>query len=107
MNKKLSELFIEVEYVVRTKEKLWLFRYNVALAKKESETYIIKSEELSFKNATTRKENMSVLYKVNDGALDLKYFDTSDKTNSMLAEKTINLLDKSSFCSIAVKKNYR
>ena len=107
VNKKLSELFIEVEYVVRTKEKLWLFRYNVALAKKESETYIIKSEELSFKNATTRKENMSVLYKVNDGALDLKYFDTSDKTNSMLAEKTINLLDKSSFCSIAVKKNYR
>ena len=104
VNKKLSELFIEVEYVVRTKEKLWLFRYNVALAKKESETYIIKSEELSFKNATTRKENMSVLYKVNDGALDLKYFDTSDKTNSMLAEKTINLLDKSSFCSIAVKK---
>ena len=104
VNKKLSELFIEVEYVVRTKEKLWLFRYNVELAKKESETYIIKSEELSFKNATTRKENMSVLYKVNDGALDLKYFDTSDKINSMLAEKTINLLDKSSFCSIAVKK---
>ena len=33
---------IEVEYVVRTKEKLWLFRYNVELAKKESETYIIK-----------------------------------------------------------------
>lgn len=104
VNKKLSELFIEVEYVVRTKEKLLLFRYNVALAKKESETYIIKSEELSFKNATTRKENMSVLYKVNDGALDLKYFDTRDKTNSMLAEKTINLLDKSSFCSIAVTK---
>lgn len=47
---------------------------------------------------------MSVLYKVNDGALDLKYFDTRDKTNSMLAEKTINLLDKSSFCSIAVTK---
>lgn len=34
VNKKLSELFIEVEYVVRTKEKLLLFRYNVALAKK-------------------------------------------------------------------------
>ena len=89
MNKKLSELFIEVEYVVRTKEKLLLFRYNVALAKKESETYIIKSEELSFKNATTRKENMSVLYKVNDGALDLKYFDTRDKYVSRKNNKSI------------------
>ena len=34
VNKKLSELFIELENVVRTKEKLWLFLYNEALAKK-------------------------------------------------------------------------
>ena len=57
MNKKLSELFIEVEYVVRTKEKLWLFRYNVALAKKRiGNIYYKKVKSFHLKNATTRKE---------------------------------------------------
>lgn len=105
VNKKSSELFIEAEYVVRAKEQLLLFRYEVTLAKNESEVYIIKSEQLSLKkNATSRKDNFDVLYRVNNGDLDSESFDKDDMTNKMLAEKTLNLLDKSSFCAVSLTK---
>lgn len=106
INKRESELYIEADYIVRFKDTAKLFRYQLNLAKNKSETYVIQKEQLSVKTATSKTDSMYIVYRVDNGGLDLTHVNEKDELNVLLAEKTINLLDKSSLSSLFYEKIY-
>lgn len=103
INKKLGELYIEVEYVVLLVEGLIQYRYDVTLSKDVSGKYCISKESLSSKKATSRKHEMNIIYSIENGEI-VEICESEDDYCKDFIKKTTNLLSKNSMSSLFVEK---
>lgn len=101
INKKLGELYIQADYMVKGENDPVLFRYIVTLSKDNTGRYVISKEQLSFKRALSKSESMTVLFDVADGELVAAYRDGErDEFYTDILNKTMNLLSTSSICAL-------
>lgn len=104
INKKMQELFVEVEYLVDFGKYILLYRYNITLSKQKSGRYTISSEELSVKNALTKSDKMQTILKIENGEIVSIQKNNHVEFSSLLKSKTQNLLDNSTMCSLYIEK---
>lgn len=105
INKKVGELFIEAEYIAKLADGLELFRYTIRLTKESTGKYVIADEELSSKNAASKKNSMETIFKIVNGEIDtVKKSESSDKLDVEL-KKTINLLSMASMPALFYEKS--
>ena len=104
INKKMSELSIEVDYITDYVEPKMLFRYSVTLGKDAAEKYVIASESLTMRKATSSKDDMVSVFKVMNG--EVLYVSEADEVEfiQQFLKKTTNLLSNSSMCSLFLEK---
>ena len=105
INKKVGELFIEAEYIAKLADGLELFRYTIRLIKESTGKYVIADEELSSKNAASKKNSMETIFKIVNGEIDtVKKSESSDKLD-VEWKKTINLLSMASMPALFYEKS--
>lgn len=101
INKKLEELYIQADYMVKGENDPVLFKYIVTLSKDNTGRYVISKEQLSFRRALSKSESMAVLFDVADGELvsacrngeqDEFYTDILNKTMNLLSTSSISAL---------------
>ena len=104
INKKLGELYIEVDFISEFSDPLMYYRYILTLSKDKIGKYNISYEKLSSKKATSKKDSMETIFEVIDGEMH----SIADKRDSLLREvilqKTINLLGNTSMCALFYEK---
>lgn len=101
INKKTKELFMEADYLVEQKNDLLYFRYRVVLAKDMSRKYVISQESLSMRKATSKSDEMKMIFEVTAGKVD--FLCEEEKENSFsttLINRTMNLLSTASMCAL-------
>ena len=101
VNKKTGELFIETEYLLEINDELLKFRYDITLLKSTSGKYVITHESLSFKKATSKREDMDILFEVFHGEVVRLY----EKEKSNLAKEIEALDEKNTQVSNFIKEN--
>lgn len=105
INKKTEELFIEVEYMVEVGKGLMLFRYSVTLSKDATGKYIISSEQMDTKKATSKSELTETVFEISGGEIVSIYGKSrQDELSSTILKKTMNLLSTSSVCALFYEK---
>lgn len=70
INKKSKELFIGADFLAEYKEKTYLYRYEILLKKTLNDKYAISSEKLSYRLATSKKDDFNSLIEVKNGIID-------------------------------------
>ena len=58
---------MEADYLVEQKNDLLYFRYRVVLAKDMSRKYVISQESLSMRKATSKSDEMKMIFEVTAG----------------------------------------
>ena len=108
VNKKLGELFIEAEYLVKLKSSTILFKYSILLKRDSSGKYAIFSEELSSKPATSRTDKMETMLKVSEGEIrELSLGkNATDELSDKILKMTMNLLSGTSVSALFLERNY-
>ena len=102
INKKIEELHIGTKFLVKVSEDIaYLYEYEVVLKKNNFGKYVIDSEQLSCRNAFSKKDEVISVFKVKKG--EIKYINTEDSENEF-REKTKNLLSNSSASSLFLMK---
>ena len=105
INKKLGELYIEVNYLVKTRKELLIFSYNVTLAKDNIGKYVISKESLYAKKATSKSENRETVFEVMDGKIEALWgLEKKNDLSTFVFDKTINLLSAASICVLFYEK---
>ena len=105
VNKKTGELFIETEYLLEINDELLKFRYDITLLKSTSGKYVITHESLSFKKATSKREDMDILFEVFHGEVVRLYEkEKSNEFSLFIQNKTINLLSMASMPALFYEK---
>ena len=108
INKKLGELFIEVDYLVMVEDVVRLFRYRITISKHESEKFIISQESLEEKKSLSGSKAMQPIFEVRNGELQHIYVETEQSASSEeLQKKTMNLLSTASLASLFYEKILR
>ncbi len=104
INKKMSELFIEADFIAKFNDALIYFRYKLILSKNKMGKYIISYEQLSSKKATSKIDSMETIFEIIGGNVNL-ICDKGEKIFSeMILQKTINLLENTSMCALFYEK---
>lgn len=105
VNKKTGELFIETEYLLEINDELLKFRYDITLLKSTSGKYVITHESLSFKKATSKREDMDILFEVFHGEVVRLYEkEKSNEFSLFIQNKTVNLLSMASMPALFYEK---
>jgi len=105
INKKIEELHIGTKFLVKVSEDIaYLYEYEVVLKKNNFGKYVIDSEQLSCRNAFSKKDEVISVFKVKKG--EIKYINTEEGIDSEneFREKTKNLLSNSSASSLFLMK---
>ena len=105
INKKIEELHIGTKFLFKVSEdRAYLYEYEVVLKKNNFGKYVIDSEQLSCKNAFSKKDEFIPVFKVKKG--EIKYINTEEGIDSEneFREKTKNLLSNSSVSSLFFMK---
>ena len=105
INKKIEELHIGTKFLFKVSEDMaYLYEYEVVLKKNNLGKYVIDSEQLSCKNAFSKKDEFIPLFKVKKG--EIEYINTEEDTvlENEFREKTKNLLSNSSASSLFLMK---
>lgn len=105
INKKLGELFIEAEYLLKIENSPVLFRYGVTLIREASGKYVISCEELSSRKAASRNDSMETVFKAVNGEIISVKANKDDELVSMVLKKTVNLLSNASMCALFYEKS--
>ncbi len=101
INKKTKELFMEADYLVEQKNDLLYFRYRVVLAKDMSRKYVISQESLSIRKATSKSDEMKMIFEVTAGKVDfLCEEEKEDSFSTTVINRTMNLLSTTSMCAL-------
>lgn len=101
INKKTKELCIEVEFLIKvTKTDIRLYHYEITLKKNTDGKFVIEKEYLSYKTATSRKQNFTPMIEVKDGVIVRIYSDAEDKFANCFKDNTINLLSNSTVSAL-------
>ena len=104
INKKMGELFIEVDYIAPMINPLTIFQYRVVLSKDVVGKYTISYEKLSAKRTTTKSNLMMPIFEVVNGDFVHNQREEKDKFTQELLKKTTNLLSTNSMCALFVEK---
>jgi hypothetical protein len=105
INKKIEELHIGTRFLFEVIEDMaYLYEYEVVLKKNNFGKYVIDSEQLSYKNAFSKKDEFIPVFKVKKG--EIEYINTEEGIDSEneFREKTKNLLSNSSASSLFIMK---
>lgn len=109
INKSTKELDIEVEFIVNFEDmkRPILYRYNIVVALSQLDTYVIRSEKVSIRTATSNSASFRdliiiengrfIVLSTNDDTVKREFF---DKTNNLLLYSTICSLFSSNIYSI-------
>ena len=105
INKKIEELHIGTKFLLKVSEDIaYLYEYEVVLKKNNFGKYVIDSEQLSCRNAFSKKDEVISVFKVKKG--EIEYINTEEGIDSEneFREKTKNLLSNSSASSLFFMK---
>lgn len=104
INKKTNELFMETTYLTETGNTLFVFRYELTLAKDLIGKYIITSEQLSSRKASSQNSSMKPVFKVVNGEIAFLQQDNSQELENFIFKKTTNLLSTTPLCTLFFEK---
>ena len=104
VNKKIEGLHIGTKFLLKwIEDTAYLYEYEVVLKKNNFGKYVIDSEQLSCKNAFSKKDEFIPVFKVKKG--EIEYINTEDIVlENEFREKTKNLLSNSSASSLFFMK---
>lgn len=102
INKKINELSIVVEFLLKLgEENANLYQYSMTLNKGLNGKYTIGSEKFGYKKATSRKENFDCLLEVNRGEIiNIK----SGIFSKEFIKRTLNLHSTASISALFIEK---
>ena len=104
INKKIGELFIEADYIAKFANVPMYFRYSVTLSKDITGKYTISKEQLFFKKATSKNDEMMKIFEICNG--EIAFVDTKDDSefSNLILKKTTNLLSTASMSALFCEK---
>ena len=106
INKKSKELFISADFLAEYKEKTYLYRYEILLKKTVTDKYAISSEKLSYRLATSKKDDFNSLIEVKNGIIDYIDIKNDEELKNTFIQNTLNLLSMSAVSSVFLDKMY-
>lgn len=106
INKKSKELFISADFLAEYKEKTYLYRYEILLKKTVTDKYTISSEKLSYRLATSKKDDFNSLIEVKNGIIDYIDIKNDEELKYTFIQNTLNLLSMSAVSSVFLDKMY-
>lgn len=106
INKKSKELFIGADFLAEYKEKTYLYRYEILLKKTVTDKYTISSEKLSYRLATSKKDDFNSLIEVKNGIIDYIDIKNDEELKYTFIQNTLNLLSMSAVSSVFLDKMY-
>ena len=106
INKKSKELFIGADFLAEYKEKTYLYRYEILLKKTLTDKYAISSEKLSYRLATSKKDDFNSLIEVKNGIIDYIDIKNDEELKNTFIQSTLNLLSMSAVSSVFLDKMY-
>lgn len=106
INKKSKELFIGADFLAEYKEKTYLYRYEILLKKTVTDKYAISSEKLSYRLATSKKDDFNSLIEVKNGIIDYIDIKNDEELKNTFIQHTLNLLSMSAVSSVFLDKMY-
>ena len=106
INKKSKELFIGADFLAEYKEKTYLYRYEILLKKTVTDKYAISSEKLSYRLATSKKDDFNSLIEVKNGIIDYIDIKNDEELKNAFIQNTLNLLSMSAVSSVFLDKMY-
>ena len=106
INKKSKELFIGADFLAEYKEKTYLYRYEILLKKTLTDKYAISSEKLSYRLATSKKDDFNSLIEVKNGIIDYIDIKDDEELKNTFIQNTLNLLSMSAVSSVFLDKMY-
>ena len=106
INKKSKELFIGADFLAEYKEKTYLYRYEILLKKTLNDKYAISSEKLSYRLATSKKDDFNSLIEVKNGMIDYIDIKNDEELKNTFIQNTLNLLSMSAVSSVFLDKMY-
>ena len=106
INKKSKELFIGADFLAEYKEKTYLYRYGILLKKTVTDKFAISSEKLSYRLATSKKDDFNSLIEVKNGIIDYIDIKDDEELKNTFIQNTLNLLSMSTVSSVFLDKMY-
>ena len=106
INKKSKELFIGADFLAEYKEKTYLYRYGILLKKTVTDKFAISSEKLSYRLATSKKDDFNSLIEVKNGIIDYIDIKNDEELKNTFIQSTLNLLSMSAVSSVFLDKMY-
>ena len=106
INKKSKELFIGADFLAEYKENTYLYRYEILLKKTVTDKYAISSEKLSYRLATSKKDDFNSLIEVKNGIIDYIDIKNDEELKNTFIQHTLNLLSMSAVSSVFLDKMY-
>jgi hypothetical protein len=106
INKKSKELFIGADFLAEYKEKTYLYRYEILLKKTVTDKFAISSEKLSYRLATSKKDDFNSLIEVKNGIIDYIDIKNDEELKNTFIQSTLNLLSMSAVSSVFLDKMY-
>ena len=106
INKKSKELFIGVDFLAEYKEKTYLYRYEILLKKTVTDKYAISSEKLSYRLATSKKDDFNSLIEVKNGIIDYIDIKNDEELKNTFIQNTLNLLSMATMSSVFFNNLY-
>lgn len=103
VSKKTGKIDISANFIADMGNDVRLYRYSVVISKNSNGVYFIECESLLSRNATSKSEKMDILYKVEEGKLDIGV-GIESTLKDISIEKTLNLLENSAFCGLFMEK---
>ena len=106
INKKLGFMNIEAEYLVENNEMFHRVKYVIRIEKNKDSKYVIKSEELMYRYASSRTEKMNTVFSVQDGEI-IQLLDNCKSASDLVEEivdTTKNLLIAASMPALAARQ---
>lgn len=103
VNKRTGKIDISADFIADMGNEVKLYSYSVVLSKNISGIYFIECERLLSRKATSKSEKMDVVYKVEEGKLEIEP-SVETTLKDIVTEKTLNLLESSSLCGLFMEK---
>ena len=103
INKKTGKLFIESDFLAKYIDATVMCRYKLILSKNVTGKYSIEYEQLSTKKATSKSQNMKIIFEIVNGSIETLNIE-DDKLLKDVIEKTRNLLTMESMSSLFYEK---
>ena len=103
VSKKNGKIDISVDFIADMGNNVRFYSYSVVVSKNSNGVYFIECESLLSRNATSKSEKMDIVYKVEEGKLDIGA-GIESTLKDISIEKTLNLLENSAFCGLFMEK---